>query len=159
MKMLSLAPSLAMFLLIIDANGRLQIEARQKRRLEDDYALLENRRVLRQNFVAQALKPSSTRAIEGPAHGGASGVVRGVGGGGEGGRGHLGGYAGVYTDVKSHAHIYTQRAFLQYHDWCSLGLSKKNPTCRSTHKSHQQLPDARPFCAGKCMCRGIIDVE
>mmetsp|Transcript_72402 Transcript_72402/g.106119 ORF Transcript_72402/g.106119 Transcript_72402/m.106119 type:complete len:251 (+) Transcript_72402:432-1184(+) len=81
----------------VTLQSKLQIEARQKRRLEDDYALLENRRVLRQNFVAQALKPSSTRAIEGPAHGGASGVVRGVGGGGEGGRGHLGGYAGART--------------------------------------------------------------
>ena len=43
---------------------RLQHETRQKRRLEDECALLDNRRALRQNFV-QALRPrQNPRAIE-----------------------------------------------------------------------------------------------
>ena len=87
----------------VSLTTRLQNEARQKRRLEDEYALLENRRVLRQNFVgtpscsfpccralpctltlkvcvpfaAQALKPS--RMIEGPQHVRGSGARAAIG--------------------------------------------------------------------------------
>lgn len=50
--------------------ARLQHEIRAKRRLEDECALLENRRALRQNFVATALKPSSRMIDNGgvPSH-------------------------------------------------------------------------------------------
>jgi len=69
----------------VTLQSRLQNESRQKRRLEDECALLENRRVLRQNFVAQTLKPRNTKMIEAPSYGGASVAGHALGGAGSSG--------------------------------------------------------------------------